>query len=59
MSTALFDAPAALRRSFQEWRTYRRTVHLLRELDPGQLDDIGISRRDIRRVAWDRIKHAS
>ncbi len=34
-----------------ERRTYRRTLRELMELDDRELDDIGIARGDIRRIA--------
>lgn len=40
-----------LRERFQTWKIYRRTLDELRMLDDRELDDIGIHRADIRRIA--------
>ncbi len=37
--------------SFRKWRNYRRTVTELSALSNRELDDLGISRGDIRSVA--------
>ncbi|MEM8649472.1 MAG: DUF1127 domain-containing protein [Pseudomonadota bacterium] len=37
--------------SFRKWRNYRRTVSELSALSNRELDDLGISRGDIRSVA--------
>lgn len=39
------------RRSFNDWRRYRRTVFELSRMSDRELGDIGIARDDIRRVA--------
>jgi uncharacterized protein YjiS (DUF1127 family) len=36
--------------NFNEWREYRRAVNELNALSNRELDDLGISRGDIRRV---------
>ncbi len=36
---------------WNEWRSYRRTVDELSQLSTRELNDLGISRADIRRVA--------
>ena len=38
---------------FRRWRSYRRTVNELQGLSKRELDDLGISRADIPRVARD------
>jgi len=37
--------------SFRKWRNYRRTVNELNSLTNRELDDLGISRGDIKYVA--------
>ncbi len=36
-----------IRKSFQEWRTYRNTVNELSRMSDRELSDLGISRGDI------------
>lgn len=36
---------------FRNWRRYRITVHALEKLSTRELDDLGISRGDIHRIA--------
>lgn len=38
-------------RSFARWRTYRNTVAELNSLSQRELDDLGIGRGDIKRIA--------
>ncbi|OQM76790.1 DUF1127 domain-containing protein [Manganibacter manganicus] len=38
-------------RSYRNWRVYRDTVNELGRLSNRQLDDLGISRHEIRQVA--------
>lgn len=38
-------------RSFKTWRRYRNTVNELSRLSSYELNDLGISRRDIQSVA--------
>ncbi len=45
-----------IRKSFQKWAAYQQTVRELNALDSRSLDDLGIARDDIQRVARD---HAS
>ena len=40
-----------LRGSYNRWRRYRRAVNELSGLSNRELDDLGIARGDIRRVA--------
>ncbi len=40
-------------RMFREWRRYSQSVNELNRLGDRELADIGISRSDIHRVAWD------
>jgi uncharacterized protein YjiS (DUF1127 family) len=39
-------------RSIREWRRYRRSLSTLSNLDDRELADIGLSRSDIMRIAW-------
>ena len=39
-------------RLFREWRRYSHSVNELTRLGDRELADIGISRSDIHRVAW-------
>jgi uncharacterized protein YjiS (DUF1127 family) len=43
-------------RSYQNWRRYRATVGELVRLSNRELDDMGIGRADIRRIARDAVK---
>ena len=43
---------AALVRFFQEWKRYHQSLNELSRLGDRELADIGISRSDIQRVAW-------
>lgn len=43
---------ANLVRFIQEWKRYNRSLSELNRLGDRELADIGISRSDIRRVAW-------
>ena len=45
-----------IRKNFKKWAAYQQTVRELAALDNRQLNDLGISRTDISRVARD---HAS
>lgn len=45
-----------IRKTFQKWAAYQQTVRELNALDNRSLDDLGIARSDIQRVARD---HAS
>lgn len=40
----------------RRWRQYRNTVRELKTLSHRDLDDLGISRFDIDRVAWQAAK---
>ena len=42
----------ALVRFIQEWKRYNRSLNELSRLGDRELADIGISRSDIPRVAW-------
>jgi uncharacterized protein YjiS (DUF1127 family) len=44
-------------RSYQNWRLYRETTHELRQLSDRSLNDMGIARADIRRVARHAVKN--
>ena len=41
------------RASFAAWRTYRRTLNELSSLSKRELDDLGLNRSEIARVAMD------
>jgi uncharacterized protein YjiS (DUF1127 family) len=43
---------AKLIRLFRAWRSYERSMHELSRLDDRELADIGITRAEIRAVAW-------
>jgi uncharacterized protein YjiS (DUF1127 family) len=43
----------AIIRFLQSWRRYHTNLRELSQLDDRQLADVGISRSDIYRVAWD------
>ena len=43
---------AALIRFIQEWKRYNQSLRELSRLGDRELADIGISRSDITRVAW-------
>lgn len=42
-----------IRKTFKKWAAYQQTVRELAALDNRQLNDLGISRSDITRVARD------
>ncbi len=44
---------AQLIRFLRQWRNYNASLRELTSLDDRQLADIGISRSDIPRVAWE------
>jgi uncharacterized protein YjiS (DUF1127 family) len=44
-----------LLRSYRNWRAYRDTVTELGRLSNRQLQDVGISRDEIRRIARDAV----
>lgn len=46
---------AALRRRISEYREYRKTVAELRALDTRELEDLGIARGDITRIAREAV----
>lgn len=46
---------ARLRRSFSDWRQYRRTLEELRRLSDRELRDLGLSRFSLREVAYDSV----
>jgi len=39
---------------FRQWRRYNQSLRELSQLGDRELADIGISRSDIHRVAWER-----
>ncbi len=42
-----------IRKSFQKWSAYQQTVRELNALDNRSLNDLGIARSDINRIARD------
>ena len=44
-----------LRGSISDWRDYQSTLHELEKLSDRELDDLGISRYDIDRIAWQAV----
>jgi len=40
--------------AFRQWRRYNQSLRELSQLGDRELADIGISRSDIHRVAWER-----
>ena len=45
-----------IRKTFRKWAAYQQTVRELGALDNRQLNDLGISRSDIQRVARDHAR---
>jgi uncharacterized protein YjiS (DUF1127 family) len=43
----------AILRFLQAWKRYNTSLHELSHLDDRELADIGISRSDIPRIAWE------
>jgi uncharacterized protein YjiS (DUF1127 family) len=44
-----------IRKTFKKWSAYQQTVRELTSLDNRQLNDLGISRADISRIARDHV----
>jgi uncharacterized protein YjiS (DUF1127 family) len=44
--------------AYRHWRRYNRSLHELEQLGDRELADIGISRGDIYRVAWEASERA-
>jgi len=44
-------------RRFQDWKRYGAAMQELSQLSDRELADIGITRADIPRVAWDHARH--
>lgn len=44
-----------IRKTFKKWAAYQQTVRELTSLDNRQLNDLGISRADITRIARDHV----
>ena len=44
-----------IRKTFKKWAAYQQTVRELAALDNRQLNDLGIARSDITRVARDHV----
>ncbi|WP_083982424.1 DUF1127 domain-containing protein [Devosia soli] len=42
-----------IRKTFKKWAAYQQTVRELASLDNRQLNDLGIARNDINRIARD------
>lgn len=45
-----------IRKTLRKWAAYQQTVRELAALDTRQLNDLGISRADIQRVARDHAR---
>lgn len=45
-----------LRKTFRQWAAYQQTIRELNTLDNRQLNDLGINRGDISRVARDHAR---
>ena len=45
-----------IRQTLKNWATYQRTVRELTALDNRQLNDLGITRADIQRIARDHAR---
>jgi uncharacterized protein YjiS (DUF1127 family) len=45
-----------IRQTFKRWSAYQQTVRELAALDNRQLNDLGISRVDIQRIARDHAR---
>ena len=45
------DQKMGIRQTLKRWQAYQQTVRELAALDSRQLNDLGISRSDIQRVA--------
>ena len=50
---------ATLARWYREWRRYDQGLNELSGLTDRELADIGISRSDIHRIAWDNAREAA
>ena len=48
---------AALVRMIRDWKRYNRSVTELSRLGDRELADIGVSRSDIPRLAWNAAQH--
>jgi len=44
-------------RYFQDWKRYGVAMQELSQLSDRELADIGITRSDIPRIAWDEARH--
>ncbi len=51
----LFDLKASLAQRFEQYRAYRSTVSELTMLTDRELNDLGISRADIRGIAQNAV----
>ena len=45
-----------IRETFKKWSAYQQTVRELTSLDNRQLNDLGISRADIQKIARDHAR---
>ena len=45
-----------IRQTFKKWTAYQQTVRELAALDNRQLNDLGINRTDIQRIARDHAR---
>ncbi len=44
--------------ALRSWRRYNQSLHELSQLGDRELADIGITRSDIARVAWEDAQHS-
>ncbi len=49
------DYQMDIRKTFKKWAAYQQTVRELNALDNRQLNDLGITRTDIQRIARDHV----
>jgi uncharacterized protein YjiS (DUF1127 family) len=49
------DFQMGIRQTLKKWAAYQQTVRELASLDNRQLNDLGISRGDIQRIARDHV----
>ena len=45
-----------IRQTFKKWQAYQQTVRELAALDTRQLNDLGIARSDIQKIARDHAR---
>ena len=55
LSDRIFNGVSILKKSWADWRLYRQTLAELERLTERELDDLGIHRSEIYRIAYDGI----